>query len=118
MATNIRTITAEELKGKMGKNNGLTVINALDKETYDDCRITGSINIPLNVLKDRVKDWDRNKEIVTYCAQETCPVSREAFEILASMGFTNIYAYEGGMREWKQKGFPSQGACKAGYLTE
>lgn len=118
MATNIRTITAEELKGKIGKSQELTVINALDKETYDDCHITGSINIPLNALQDRVKDWDRNKEIVTYCAQETCPVSRKAFELLASMDFTNIYAYEGGMREWHQKGFPSEGACRADYLTE
>lgn len=116
MAANIRTITAEELKGKMGKDHGLTVINALNKESYDDCRITGSINIPLDTLQEKAKTWARDKEIVVYCADEECPVSRNAFETLATMGFTNIYAYEGGMREWKQKGFPSQGACQADYL--
>lgn len=118
MLENIRTITAYELKNKMSRDRNLTVINALDRETYNDCHIIGTINIPLDELKNKVKDWDRNKEIITYCASEDCPVSREAYEVLVSMGFKNVSAYEGGMREWKKIDFPSQGACKAEYLKE
>lgn len=99
------------------KNNFL-VINALAKDSYDDCHIKGSINVPLDHLESYVKDIPRDAEIIVYCAHYACPVSREAWHLLNNLGFAHIKAYEGGMREWYQHKFPSVGKCKSEYLHE
>ena len=96
----------------------LLIINALAPEAYDDCHIAGSINAPLATLESYVKNIPKDTEIVVYCAHYECPVSRNAWHLLKKLGFTNIFAYEGGMAEWKKKRYPSQGNCKSEYLEE
>jgi rhodanese-related sulfurtransferase len=107
----VQSLSAQELKDKIASNPALIVINVLPKEAYNDCHIAGSINIPLENLEDRVKRWTRDTEIVVYCASQQCPLSREAYKTLAELGFTNIYAYEGGIEEWKAKSFSCEGSC-------
>lgn len=98
-------------------NGKFLLINALNAETFNDCHIKGSINIPLAKLPEAAKQLDKNSEIVAYCASVQCPISRKAWHILHDLGFTNVRAYEGGMREWKKNGLPTEGPCKADYLT-
>jgi len=94
------------------------VINVLDKQYYDDCHIKGSINIPLDQLESRAKELDKNQTIIVYCTSYSCSASRKAWHILNNMGFKDIYAYEGGMAEWYQMGFPIEGPAKKKYLME
>ncbi|HZW61469.1 MAG TPA: rhodanese-like domain-containing protein [Candidatus Babeliales bacterium] len=112
----IKTITAQELKSKLEKDPTLMVINTLSREAYDDCHIKGSTSIPLNDLLTVTRNWDKNKEIIVHCAQYSCPISKQAYKLLIDNGFKNVSAYEGGMREWAQKKFPSEGSCKMEYL--
>lgn len=97
-------------------NNKLLLINVLDKDAYNDCSIPGSINIAYNKLQEATRPMAKDTEIIVYCGSYECSASKEAWHILDQAGFTNIWAYEGGMREWKQSGKPTQGACKAQYL--
>lgn len=94
------------------------VINVLAEENYQDCHIKGSIHVPYDELRDYAQNLNKNQEIVVYCAHYDCPKSKQAYELLQKMGFTNIAAYEGGIREWLQLGLPVQGKCKADYLKE
>lgn len=101
----------------------LYVINVLDKESYDDCNIAGSVNVPFNDVESFAKDLDRNVEIVVYCANYMCSASGAAAQKLKEMGFEKVWAYEGGTAEWYQLGtkaegkYPVSGSCKASYLT-
>ena len=113
----IAEVTAEDLKRHMEAGGDLMVINVLDKKYFDDCHIKGSMSVPLDDLKSQAASWDKNKKIVVYCASYQCSASREAFKLLDEMGFTNIAAYEGGMKEWHEKGYPTQGACQMDYLN-
>lgn len=96
--------------------NKLLLINVLDQDSYNDCHIPESINIPFNKLQEATREMEKDTEIIVYCASYECSASREAWHILDQAGFTNIWAYEGGVREWKQSGKPTQGACSAPYL--
>ena len=107
----IKKLTAEQLKNKIEQNPDLIVINVLTRDDYENCHIKDSINISFETLKDKLKHWDKNKEIVVYCADNDCSISQESFELLAKMGFNNVWAYEGGMREWHEKGYPTKGPC-------
>ena len=110
----MKKIKAEQLKVKMEANKTLEVINVLSEENYKKCHIKGSTSVPLVRLKDSVAVFDKNKEIVVYCASYDCKASQQAYKLLEELGFTNIAAYEGGTKEWKEKGFETAGeACAA-----
>ncbi len=101
----------------------LYVINVLDKESYEDCNIAGSINVPFQDVESFAKDLDRATEMVVYCANYMCAASGSAAQKLKEMGFEKVWAYEGGSAEWYQLGskeqdkYPVHGSCKASYLT-
>ena len=78
----------------------LMLINVLPKDMYDDCHITGSINVPFERLSSFVQDLDKDQPIAVYCASYVCKSSGKAWQKLDSLGFTQIWAYEGGMAEW------------------
>ncbi len=96
----------------------MKLINVLAKEAYDDCHITGSLSVPLVALAAYVKDLPKNTELIVYCAHYDCPASRKAWQLLTDLGFTNVFAYEGGIAEWHQKGYPTEGSCELDYLYE
>ena len=99
------------------KKKGIIVVNVLDKELYDDCHIKGSIHIPFeDVQKEVPKLIDKDATVVFYCSNYMCSASGEAAKMMKKLGFKNAYAYEGGMAEWHQKGYPTEGSCKQGYL--
>jgi len=112
----IITISALELKKRIEQQANVIIVNVLDEKFYHDCRIKGSINIPLDRLKSEIKDWDKNQEIIAYCTNYMCTASSAAFKILQEMEFKNIAAFEGGMKEWKDNNFPSEGSCSLSYL--
>lgn len=120
--TEMIKISAESLKQEMDERNGVLIINVLNKNTYKDCAIQGSLHVPVQHLpyyakkKVRKGKWSFDQEIVIYCASADCPLSRYAYKLLKNLGFTNVKLFRGGMREWKQKGYPCKGKARAGYL--
>ncbi len=114
----IISITATQLKEKIDQIPDLTIINVLNDETYIDCHIPGSINIPYDRLLETVASWDKEKEIVLYCAQSSCPKSKEAYELLTDLGFYHLFEYSGGMKDWIKKGFDTVGICTMKYLHD
>lgn len=109
-------LTAQELKKKMEEISSLLVVNVLPADAFKDCSITSSINVPLDELEEQSKDWPKHKKIVVYCAHDKCPLSKQAYELLTKLGFQNVFMYEGGIKEWHDKGLPTQGACEADFL--
>ena len=105
------------------KKQDLCVINVLDKNSYYDCRIAGSINVAFEEIENFAKQLDRNAEIVVYCANYMCSSSSAAVQKLMQMGFDRVWAYEGGTAEWYQMGlnnegkYPIEGTCRASYLS-
>ncbi len=97
--------------------SGLIVVNVLGSEYAHDCSIKGSINVTMEELDSKAKNWDKNAEIVFYCTNYWCTSSGYAAEQLSKKGYAHVYAYEGGTAEWFQKGYPTTGACSKKYLT-
>lgn len=112
------TISADQLKNKIDTIADLIIINVLSEETYIDCHITGSINIPYDRLIETVSSWEKDKDIVVYCAQNSCSKSHQAYELLIDMGFIHVYEYQGGIKEWLHKNFDTTGICTMRYLHE
>lgn len=112
----IPIITADQLKQEMSSNPSMLVINVLTEKYYKDCHINGSINVPLKELVDRARNWDRSQKIVIYCALDECDAGEKGCILLGCMGFTNVVDYRGGIKEWYQLGYPTQGPAVSEYL--
>lgn len=109
-------VMVDDLKREMDEKSGVMVVNVLNPTSFKDCHIKGSVNIPMDKLKTRLKRVSKDKKIVVHCASYECPLSKAAYKKLKGIGFNNVRSYEGGMREWKKREYPVIGKCKAGYL--
>lgn len=114
----VTLITADELKQAIENNPEIIIINVLDEKFYQDCHIKGSINIPSEQLLEKTSSWDKEKDVVVYCASATCPKSKKAYLLLQDLGFFNLHEYAGGIQEWFQRGFETNGACNLTYLQQ
>ncbi len=103
---------------KEEKKSKLVIINVLDKEYYDDCHITRSINIPLEDLEHRIKDLDKHDTYVTYCSNYACTAAPYVAKMLQEAGCEQVYVYHGGMVEWYQKKYPYCGPATMSYLHD
>ena len=112
------------------RDNKLYVINVLEKSLYDDCHIKGSINVPYEGVDAFVSNLSKDVQMVVYCSNYQCTASHQIAKKLIDQGFTQVWAYEGGMAQWYQMGaqdssqranYPIEGACspqRNGYLTK
>ena len=65
-----RTISTEDLKSKIDRNERVTVVETLAPERYSEAHLPGALNIPPEKIKELAPRLLPNKdaEIVTYCA--------------------------------------------------
>jgi len=112
-------ITIDDLYDDLKSNaDNIIVINVLSAQTFEECHITGSINIPYAELTEKLSSLEKNKKIIVYCAHKDCPTAGNTYKALEEAGFTNLYYYKGGMREWVQTDLKTEGICEANYLHE
>jgi rhodanese-related sulfurtransferase len=103
----MKTISIEDLKGKMEQQSNITLIEVLKEEEYKKGHIPRAINIPLAKIATEVnKRFGKKQEIIVYCSDYECTASKTAADKLEGFGFTNVYRYEGGKKEWKESGNP------------
>lgn len=55
-----------------------------------------------------LKEIDKGQLIVTYCNNAKCPIAHFLSNKLRHMGFTNVYVFTGGMKEWKSANYPME----------
>lgn len=120
MTVQLHTIDVETLKKKWDDekpNNtdttrGYALVNVLKPEAFQEEHIPGSINIPMG-MEHRFEDlFDKEKEIIVYCASLECTASPNVAEELTRRGFTQVNDFETGMSEWKKAGYPVASAKK------
>jgi rhodanese-related sulfurtransferase len=69
----INTISRDELKQKIDRQDDFLLVETLPGVAYDHAHLPGAINLPpdqVNVLAPKLLP-DKNAEIVVYCASPT-----------------------------------------------
>jgi hypothetical protein len=64
------TISTKDLKSKLDKKQGITVVETLAPERYREAHLPGALNIPPEQIRELAPQLlpNKNAEIVTYCA--------------------------------------------------
>jgi len=68
---------------------GAVILDVRSKGEYQGGHIKGSINIPVDVLRNNLSKLNREKPIITCCASGMRSASAKS--ILKSNGFTEVY---------------------------
>ena len=77
------------------------VLEALDRQYYDDGHIPTARLLPLTEI-DRAPAIvaDKDQAIVLYCASANCRNSHQAAAHLERQGYRNVAVYLGGKADW------------------
>jgi glyoxylase-like metal-dependent hydrolase (beta-lactamase superfamily II)/rhodanese-related sulfurtransferase len=100
-------ISLTELKSRIGgADGGLVVLDVREKDAYAAGHVRGARHIPRGQLELRINDElkDPTARIVTVC--EFGKISTLAAATLRELGFLRTAALDGGMKAWRDGGFP------------
>lgn len=102
-------ITAGNLAEAMASKNPPLVVDIRGEKEWSGRRIEGSINLPLNRLRERAGELPRDRSIVVHCASGYR--SAIGASILQQMGYTKVADLVGGIAAWEaSRGEPAAAA--------
>ena len=102
----VRIITAEELAAAIREGDIAEFWNVLTADYFGGELIPGSRWVALDTVGREASSRKLGKDasIVVYCSGIACPNSRDAATKLATLGFTNVRLFEGGLEAWAASG--------------
>ena len=106
--SSMKKIKLEDLKKRLEENN-VKLIEVLDEKDYERSHIKGAINIPLKRIRTEAKKrFDKDEELIVYCSDRECTASPTAARKLEGAGYSHVYHFAGGKKEWKEAGLPME----------
>ncbi len=104
----VATISRDALDERLRSNEPPVVAEALGPLYYQEAHLPGAVNLDPARFDELVPALfpSREREIVVYCASETCRNSHEAAARLQVLGYPEVKVYEGGKADWVAAGLP------------
>lgn len=102
----IRETTVEEVKDRLDRGEKLCLVDVREESEWTLCRLPGAIHLSKGVLERDVERHfpDTTVEIILYCGGGFR--SALAAANLQRMGYINVLSMDGGIRDWRNKGYP------------
>ena len=105
----MKQITRETLKDMIDKDVDFVLIDARRHEGYGDEHLPRAISIPSDHRGEHlVRQYKKNRTIVTYCSSLECESSTVAAQKLEKYGFKKVLEFKGGLKDWKEAGYPTE----------
>ena len=102
-------VNAEEVIKLIFSNPNLIMIDSRKETEFVKGHIEGAINI-LNTQLDEKKleqvAADKTAAVLFYCNGERCLRSADAVNKAIGWGYSNVFWFRGGWKEWSEKRFP------------
>ncbi len=106
------TISRIELQTLIAQNHPLTLVDALPEGYYAQQHLPGAINLIEADVQSRAAELlpHKDRTVVTYCSNESCPNSKAVARRLEALGYTDVRTYPGGIQDWVDAGLPTETA--------
>jgi len=106
-ANRVPFMAMDEVRRRLDAGEGeLVLLDVREREAYQAGHIPGAVHVARGQLELRVDDVlpDPTRRIVVYC--ELGKISTLAAATLQSLGFGRAVALDGGIRSWRDAGYP------------
>ena len=102
----IQEVTLDEVEAKLHKAEHFVLVDVREESEFAKDHIPGALHMGKGTIErdieQRVPDLDT--PIVLYCGGGFR--SALAADNLRKMGYRNVFSMDGGVRGWREKGFP------------
>ncbi|PYX98109.1 MAG: sulfurtransferase [Acidobacteria bacterium] len=102
----IRETNVDEVKRKLDRGEKFTLVDVREESEFAKDHLPGAIHLGKGIIERDIEErvLDLNAALVLYCGGGFR--SALAADNLQKMGYTNVLSMDGGIRVWREKGFP------------
>jgi rhodanese-related sulfurtransferase len=103
---NVRETTVDEVKTRLDRGEKLCLVDVREESEWAQDHLPGAMHLGKGVIERDIELRlpDTGAEIILYCGGGYR--SALAAENLQRMGYTRVLSMDGGIRGWRDKGFP------------
>ena len=104
--TRIRETNVNDVKKRMDRGDKFLLVDVREESEFAKDHLPGAIHLGKGVIERDIEARvpDLNAEMILYCGGGFR--SALAADNLQKMGYTNVISMDGGIRDWRQKGYP------------
>lgn len=102
----VRETTVDEVKSKLDRDEKFLLIDVREDNEYAKDHLPGAIHLGKGIIERDIEERvpDLNALMILYCGGGFR--SALAADNLQKMGYTQVISMDGGIRGWREKGFP------------
>jgi rhodanese-related sulfurtransferase len=102
----VKETTVDEVKGKLDKGEKFLLVDVREDNEFAKDHLPGAIHLGKGIIERDIEERvpDLNASMILYCGGGFR--SALAADNLQKMGYTQVISMDGGIRGWREKGFP------------
>jgi rhodanese-related sulfurtransferase len=102
----VRETNVSEVKARLDHGDKLVLVDVREDREFDADHLPGAVHLGKGIIERDVENKypDLNTELILYCGGGFR--SALAADNLQKMGYTNVISMDGGIRDWREKGYP------------
>jgi rhodanese-related sulfurtransferase len=104
--TRVRETTVDEIKNRLDRGDKFVLVDVREESEFQKDHLPGAIHLGKGVIERDIEQRvpDLNTPLVLYCGGGFR--SALAADNLQKMGYTNVISMDGGVRGWREEGYP------------
>src|SRR5262245_44282992 len=102
----VREVTVDDVKAMMDQGASFVLVDVREESEFAKDHLPGAIHLGKGVIERDIEQRvpDPATPLVLYCGGGFR--SALAADALQKMGYTNVLSMDGGIRVWREKGYP------------
>ena len=102
----IREVSIDQVKAKLDRGEKFLLIDVREESEWAQGHLPGAIHLGKGIIERDIESRvpDLNAPMILYCGGGFR--SALAADNLQKMGYKNVLSMDGGVRGWREKGFP------------
>jgi len=102
----IRETNVDEVKKRMARGDKFLLVDVREESEFAKDHLPGAVHLGKGVIERDIEARvpELNTEMILYCGGGFR--SALAADNLQKMGYTNVISMDGGIRGWREKGYP------------
>ena len=104
--SHVRETNVPEVKKRIDRGDKFLLVDVREESEYAKDHLPGAIHLGKGIIERDIEQKvpDLNTEIILYCGGGFR--SALAADNLQQMGYSNVISMDGGIRDWREKGYP------------
>jgi rhodanese-related sulfurtransferase len=102
----VRETNVDQVKSRLDRGDKIVLIDVREDREFDADHLPGAVHLGKGIIERDVeaKYPDLQTELILYCGGGFR--SALAADNLQKMGYSNVISMDGGIRGWREKGYP------------